>query len=113
MGYNETTHAGELNRRVELFEFALVKSPTSEKVRQESSLGKFWVSRQDLSGSEEEDGKLNAVAQVKFKMRYSQAIFKNANQYFFRDLDGDFYVNAVALIGGRNRMLELKCVKNA
>lgn len=112
MGYNETTHAGELNRRVELFEFTLVNSPTSEKTRQEKSLGKVWVNRKDQTGSEEEDGKLNAVAQVLFKMRYNQAIFINGNQYFFRDLDGDFYVNGVALTGGRKRMLELKCIKN-
>lgn len=111
MGYGETTHAGEFNRRVELFEFTLVKSPTSEKARVEKSLGKVWVNRQDLSGSEDEDGKLNAVTIAKFKMRYNPVIFRNANQYFLRDLDGDYFVNGVALIG-RNKTLELKCIKN-
>jgi head-tail adaptor len=112
MNYNEAINAGQLNRRVELFKYSMQPSPTSERIREEESLGKIWVERQEVSGTEEEEGKLIALSVAKFRMRFSQDIFKNGTQYFIRDLDGDYYVNSVAIFGGRNRFMELKCSKN-
>ncbi len=112
MRYEDVIHAGQFNRRVELFKFAVATSATSEKIRTETSLGKVWVDRHDVHGGEEEDGKLISLNVAKYKMRYSQDIFTNGTNYFLRDLDGDYHVNAVAIYGGRNRFMELKCSKN-
>lgn len=109
---NQTTHAGELDRRVELFKFEVANSDTSEKKRTATSLGKIWANRGFLSGGEEEDGKLVSLSVERFTIRFNRAIFTDGVQYFIRDIDGDFYVNSTALSGSGNRFLILKCSKN-
>lgn len=105
---SNTTHAGEYNRRVELFKYGKQPSSTGERVKPEVSLGKRWVKRIDLSGNEEEDGKLIPLSVLRYRMRFERDVLENGETYFFRDEDGDYRVNSVMPVG-RNRELELKC----
>lgn len=110
MGRAETIHAGELNRVVELFTLAYVNQSTNERVKTEQSLGKLRVKRIDVSGTEEEFGKLVALSVCKFIMRFNTNVFTQGTKYFIRDIDGDYEVNSVSITGqGRSRFLELKC----
>lgn len=103
-------HAGELNRRVELFKYEAVATETAERTRTEVSLGVKWVKRIDVSGQEEEEGRILSLSVCRFVIRFSSDLVVNGENYFLRDIDGDYQVNSVSLTGqGRNRFLELKC----
>lgn len=91
-----------------MFKFGAQPSSTGERAKSEVSLGKRWVKRIEVSGNEEEDGKLIPLSVLRYKMRFEKDVLINGEQYFFRDEDGDYRVNSVSIIG-RNRELELKC----
>lgn len=103
-------HAGQLNRLVELFKYESVTTDTGERVRNEVSIGKKWVHRIDVSGREEEEGRVLPLRVCQFVIRFSKDLILNGESYFIRDIDGDYQVNSVSLTGqGRNRFLNLKC----
>lgn len=107
---SEVIRAGDLNRRVELFKYTSSAGTTAERSRTGTSLGKRWVKRIDVSGKEEEEGKILPLRVCRFIMRFSKDVFSNGEGYFIRDDDGDYQVNNVSLTGqGRERFLELKC----
>lgn len=104
----EIVHKGTLNRRVELFKKQDTNNAASERIHSEVLIGKIWVNRDDVSGDEDdEDGQIKSLAVCKFITAYSKDLFKNGAKYFIRDVDGDYEINALAIIG-RNRFLELK-----
>lgn len=106
----EAIHAGELNRVVKLFSKTYVNQSTNERIKQDTPLRDLRVKRIDVSGTEEEYGKLVALSVCKFVLRYDQDVLLNGTKYFIRDIDGDYEVNSVSITGpGRNRFLELKC----
>lgn len=116
MAGQETIHAGELNRIVELFTYNYTRTSTNERVKdnEPTSLGKKRVKRTDVSGTEETDGKIIAISKCIYHMRFELSVLKTGTEYFIRDIDGDFEVHSVSIFGpGRNRFLELKCSHRA
>lgn len=104
--------AGELNTLVEVFKNTITKGLTSENINTAVSLGKKFVKRVDFLGNEELDGRLISLSVAKYVMRYDPNMLKLGTQYFIRDQDGDYQINAVALFGSaRNKFLEIKCSK--
>lgn len=107
-----TVFAGEMNTLVELFKNTITKNTSSETVKAAVSLGKKFVKRMDLPGSEELDGRLISLSVAKYIMRYDSDILKNGTEYYIKDQDGDYEINSVALFGTqRNKFIELKCSK--
>jgi hypothetical protein len=103
-------YAGLFNREVEFFKMEKQNTPTSERASVPVSLGKKRVQRIDVSGQEEEDGKLMSLSVCKFIMRFDRDILINGTKYYIQDLDGKYQVNSINITGpGRNRFLELKC----
>lgn len=106
---NDILHPGQCNRRVELFKYSKTNQTTAERKRTETLIGKRWVNRIEVSGQEEEEGKLRPLSVCRFQMKFEKDILVNGTAYFIRDIDGDYQVNSVAILGGRNRWIELKC----
>ena len=105
---DDLTRPGEFDRRVEMFKHATVAQDTGERKRTDVSLGKRWVKRIEVSGSEEEEGKVMSLSVLRYRMRFEKDVLINGESYFFRDVDGEYRVNSVSIFG-RNRELELKC----
>lgn len=107
---SDLLHAGEFNRYVEFFTTVKEMTPTKERVEVPLSLGRKKVKRIDVSGEEDEDGKLIALSVSRFQMRYDRDILLNGSKYYIEDDGMKFQINSVNLYGpGRNRFLELKC----
>ena len=108
----DAVFAGQMTSRVEVFKYTAVSNDSGEAVKTQVSLGKKWVKRVDVSGSEEEDGRLIPLNVAKFMMRYTEEIMLQGTKYFIRDFDGDYEVNSVAMFGNqRKRFLEIKTSK--
>ena len=104
--------AGQLQDRVEVFKYTSVNNASGEAIKTAVSLGKKWVKRVDISGTEDEDGRLVALNVAKFLMRYTSEMMLEGTKYFIRDFDGDYEVNSVAQFGNRRKsFLEIKCSK--
>ena len=104
----DLTRPGEFDRRVELFKHSKAAQSTAERKQTEVSLGKRWVKRIEVSGSEEVEGKVMSLSVLRYRLRFEKDVLINGESYFLRDTDGDYRVNSVSIIG-RNRELELKC----
>jgi len=105
----ERNHAGEYNRRVELYEFSTGPSTTGERVRTDSLIKSLWVKRIEVSGSEEAEGKIVSLSVLKYEARYDRDLVLNGTKYFIRDLDGDYRINSVGI--KTRAEIELKCSK--
>jgi hypothetical protein len=105
--------AGEMNRRLEIFEKNYAKGSSGEpKLGDPQSLGHRYANRVDGNGTEEEDGQLVGVALAVFTMRYDSALASKATRLIIRDLDGDWEVSSPAeMLGSRARQMKLKCVR--
>lgn len=89
---------------------AKAASTTGERARTEEKIADLWVARQDVSGTEEIEGKVLPLRVCRFVCRFSTDLLTNGEKYFIRDIDGDYQVNNVNITGqGRDRFLELKC----
>jgi len=102
--------AGLMNREVEFFKNEKQNTDTNERATVAVSLGKKRVQRIDVSGREEEDGKIMSLSVCKFILRFDKDVLINGTKYYIQDLDGKYQVNSINITGpGRNRFLELKC----
>lgn len=108
----EYVFSGQLNRRVGFYENTVSKNDSGESVETEQLLKERFVKRVDAIGSEDEDGRLLALAVCRFQMRFDKDIAAKASQLFIRDFDGDWQVvGPFSLLDGRRRYMELKCRK--
>lgn len=108
----DAVFAGQLQSRVEVFKYTKVTNTSGEAVKTAVSLGKKWAKRVDVSGTEDDDGRLIPLNVAKFLMRYSSDLVVNGTKYFIRDYDGDFEVNSVVEFGSRRKsFLEIKTSK--
>lgn len=108
----DTVFAGQMNRRVEFFENTTQKNASGEPIETEVSLGVRFVKRLDANGSEEEEGRLVALALCRFQMRFNADLFTKGATLFVRDFDGDWEVIGMPrLLSGRKRYMEVKCRK--
>jgi hypothetical protein len=52
------------------------------------------------------------VSIARFQMRFVQSLFGKGGKLIVRDFDGDWNVDGpIQVMGGRNRYMQLKCVK--
>ena len=102
-------HAGEFNTRIELFKNTFEETTTSERKRVEVSLGVTFAKRIEASSSTDEDGKVIPIYSRKYQVRFRRDLLLEGNEYFLKDIDGEYVISNVTIIDTRNRYLELKC----
>lgn len=103
-------YIGQLDRRIELVQYSIVKSSTGSPEKTETSLGNFWAKLQDLSGNEEVDGRVISLNVRKYVMQYQSQLVQDGVKFYLKDEDGEYNIHHVAHIG-RKEYLELKTSK--
>lgn len=104
--------SGEMNVQVEFFENTEAKNASGELVPTEQTLGKKMAKRTDGSGSENLDGRLEAMGTRNYQLRFDTNIAARASELFIRDVDGDWQVHGpIQLLDGRNRYMQINCRK--
>lgn len=108
----DKVYSGEMTSRVSVYHMVGTKNAQGESIETETFLFKRYAQRTDAVGTDDEDGKLIGLAVCRYRFRYDAQMAANASALFIRDFDGDWDVVApMAIIGNRNRYMELKCSK--
>ncbi len=107
----EFVNIGELNQRIELISFTETKSTTNTPIKTENEPVKRWAKVIDVTGSEDEDGKIRALSVRSYIITYSLSVLQNGTKMLIRDVDGDYNIHHAGMKGNK-RYLVLKCSKN-
>lgn len=103
-------YIGELDARIELIQFSYTQTTTGAPIKTESSLGSVWCKIIDVSGSEDEEGKIRALNVRKYVIRYQSTVYTNASNIYIKDADGTYNINHAEEVG-RKHFLVLKAQK--
>jgi head-tail adaptor len=105
------TYIGQLNERVNIIERARVTSATGEKTITDTLFGSFWSKIDDVSGNEEEDGKIIALNVRRYTIQYNPALVeKQITDMYVQDNTGYYNIHSVSYIGYKE-YIQLKCSK--
>lgn len=107
---NDKIKIGSLNRSVMLKQISITESDTGEDVPLEVNFKQVWASLDDLSGSEDADGKIIALNVRKYVIRYIKEVVISGVEMLVVDEDGTYNITSVQQLG-RKKFLLLKCRK--
>ncbi|MFD0762985.1 head-tail adaptor protein [Lutibacter aestuarii] len=89
---------------------SITESDTGEDVPLEVNFKQVWASLDDLSGSEDADGKIIALNVRKYVIRYIKEVVISGVEMLVVDEDGTYNITSVQQLGRKNFLL-LKCRK--
>ena len=102
-------YAGNRDRKVEVVKYTTIKNALNEDVPTESSIGFFYSKMVDLSGNEDEEGKVMHIINRSYTIPYLSEINADGENMVVKDDGKEFRIYYVQEIG-RNMQLLLKCV---
>lgn len=100
--------AGKRDRRVEIFSFTTTKNTFNEDVETPVSEGVFWAALTDLSGSEQEEGKIIHLSLRGYNIVYNPQVDQNGTLMELHDQGKAYRIIHVDRIGRREQLF-LKC----
>ena len=104
-------YIGQLDARVSIIERTRTTSTTGEKTVVETLFNTVWARIDDVSGQEEEDGKVIALNVRKYILRYDPDLeMKNITDLYIQDMNDLYNIHSVSYIG-RKEFIQLKCSK--
>ncbi len=101
-------YAGQRNRRVEIEKFTTAKNALNEDVKTPVSVGFFWAAMEDLTGDEQEEGKVIYVVNRSYTILFNQEVKDDGEEMTLKDEGKDWQIFYVKEIG-RKVQLTLKC----
>lgn len=102
---------GQLRHPVILKKIQTTVSTTGEKIKSEIDfINPLWASLSDVSGGENEDGKIMYLSVRKYIVRYNLELLKEGEKMLIVDVDGTYNINSIEQIGFKNYLV-LKCSK--
>ena len=104
----DRAYAGNRDRKVEIVEYTTIKNALNEDVPTESSIGFFYAKMADLSGTEDEEGKVMHIISRTYTIPYLAAIKTNGENMVIKDDSKEFRIYYVQEIGRKMQLL-LKC----
>ena len=108
---NQAVYTGELDVRVSIIERTRTTSVTGEKSVVETLFNTVWAKVEDVSGTEEADGKVIALNVRKYILNYDPAlVLKNITDLYISDNSNLYNIHSVSFIG-RKEYIQLKCSK--
>lgn len=108
---NNQPYIGQLDARISIIEETDVTSSTGEKTHTESTLATVWAKIDDVSGTEDVEGKVLALNVRKYTIRYNpDVVAKQINTLVVDDAGEKYNIHSTAFIG-RKEFMQLKCSK--
>jgi len=106
----KVAHIGQMDRRVELIKYDKTITDTGERTKIEVSLGFVWSKLQDVSGTEEIEGKVISLSVRRYIIRWRNDVVQSGVTFYIKDEDGEYNVHSVEH-QGRKEYLVLKSSK--
>ena len=103
-------YIGQLDRLVNVNQIQTTITTTGEKIKSEVVYAQTWAKLDDVSGNENEDGKIVALNVRKYTLRFDDEIVQNGTQMSITDDDGVYNIHSVEQIERKNYLV-LKCSK--
>jgi SPP1 family predicted phage head-tail adaptor len=108
---HNNVYIGQLDRRIQLIQTTLVIGSSGEATPLETTFNTVWAKVEDVSGTEDEQGKIIALNVRKYVIRYDpDLVALKLTDMFIVDDDGKYNIHAVEFIG-RKQYIMLKCSK--
>lgn len=101
-------YAGNRDKRVEVVKYISTKNALNEDEKTAVSLGNFWANMVDLSGNEDEEGKVIHIINRVYIIPYHPEIKTDGENMVIIDESKEFRIYYVKEIE-RKMQLELKC----
>jgi len=106
----KAVYIGQLDRLVNINQIQTTITTTGEKIKSEVLYAQTWTKLDDVSGNENEDGKIIALNVRKYTVRYDNELVQNGTQMSIDDADGTYNIHSVEQIERKNYLI-LKCSK--
>jgi len=108
---NIKVYTGQLNQRIRIIERQRTNSSTGEKTYQEILFNEVWAKVEDVSGNEEEDGKILALNVRRYTIKYNPAlVLKQIQDLYINHLGETYNIYSVGYVGHKE-YIQLKCSK--
>ena len=108
MDEKNRAYVGQRDRKVEVVEYTSTKNALNEDVKTESSIGFFYAKMVDLSGAEDEEGKVIHIVNRTYTIAFLNAIRVRGENMVVKDEGQEFKIYYVQEIGRKMQLL-LKC----
>ncbi len=102
------SYAGQRDRRVQVVRVSNTKDAIGGAVGSSESIGFFWASMQDLSGVEDEEGKVLHIVNRTYTIPYLTIVKTSGEEMEVIDEGENFKIYHVQEIGRKHQLL-LKC----
>lgn len=76
----EKPFIGKMDRKVSIVKFVSTRNSTNEKEVTQEVISEPWASMDDISGTEDVEGKIRYLVNKKFTIRYNQEVNDLKNQ---------------------------------
>jgi SPP1 family predicted phage head-tail adaptor len=104
-------YTGQLNHRIKIIERVRVTSSTGEKTFNEVEFNEVWAKVEDVSGTEQEDGKILALNVRRYTIRYNPALeLKQITDLYVNHNNQIYNIYSVGYVGHKE-YIQLKCSK--
>lgn len=108
---NNNFYIGQLDVRISLKENTRVTSATGEKTDTPTLFKTVWAKVEDVSGTEDTEGKIIALNVRKYTVRYDPDLVLKKITDMFIDHDNEIYNIHSTAFTGRKEYITLKCSK--
>lgn len=105
---NKRALVGQRDRRVQVVEYTTIKNSLNEDVKTEQSVGYFYARVDDLSGTEDEEGKVIHIINRMYVIPYHPDIKARGEHMVVKDEEREYRIYYVQEVG-RHEQLRLKC----
>lgn len=99
---------GQRDQRVEIVEYTTVKNAINEDVKTEVSIGFFRAAMKDVSGKEDEEGKVIYLIDRTYTIPYQSDIKTRGEQMVLKHEGKEWQIYHVVELGRRDQLL-LQC----
>lgn len=106
-----SVYSGQLDARITIIENVRATSGTGGKTDTPAPLGEFWAKVEDVSGNEEEEGKIIALNVRRYIIRHNLTIVSKKITDLTIDHGGEIYNIHSSQHLGRKEYIVLKCSK--
>jgi len=104
-------YIGQLDQRISITESVRTTSTTGEKTVVDTEVATAWAKIEDVSGTEDVEGKVLALNVRKYIIRYNPTVAaKQINALTINDAGNLYNIYSTAIIG-RKEFMVLKCSK--
>jgi len=100
-----TLKIGQLDRRIQVVALSHTTTTTGSTSTADTVVANLWAKAIDVNGTEEEDGKVFALAVRKYVIRYNATIAASGERMWIIDGTDRYNIHSIALKGRKQYLI--------